>query len=215
MLGHTEVRKFYDAFGKKQDKQFYEERATNRLLENGEFDKASSIVEFGCGTGKLASRLLNEIVPDDCKYLGLDISQTMIRLCQDKINPFAKRAVCQQTNGEPVINIPDQSTDRFVSLYVLDLLSEEDTISLLREAQRILIPGGYLCLSSLTHGTTLVSNLVAFIWRWLYKLKPSIVGGCTPINLTRFLDKEKWEIRTDTVVVSYCVPSQVIIASRM
>jgi ubiquinone/menaquinone biosynthesis C-methylase UbiE len=215
MLGYAEARKFYDAFGERQDKQFYEEAATNLLLEYGEFHKARSIVEFGCGTGKLASRLLNGIVPDDCQYLGLDISQTMIRLCQDNINPFAERAACQQTNGEPVINMPDQSTDRFVSLYVMDLLSEEDTISLLKEAQRILTPGGYLCLASLTHGTTLISGAVAFIWRCLYKLKPSFVGGCTPINLTRFLDEEKWEIGTDTIVVSFGVPSQVVIATRV
>jgi ubiquinone/menaquinone biosynthesis C-methylase UbiE len=215
MLGHAEVRKFYDAFGEKQNKQFYEEAATNLLLEKGEFDKAHSIVEFGCGTGKLASQLLNEIVPDDCKYLGIDISQTMVRLCQDNINPFADRAACQQTTGEPVVNIPDQSTDRFVSLYVMDLLSEEDTISLMREAQRILIPGGYLCLASLTHGTTLISGAVTFIWRCLYRLKPSIVGGCVPINLTRFLDEEKWEIRMDTAIVSFGVPSQVVIASRL
>jgi ubiquinone/menaquinone biosynthesis C-methylase UbiE len=111
--------------------------------------------------------------------------------------------------------MPDQSTDRFVSLYVMDLLSEEDTISLLREAQRILTPGGYLCLASLTHGTTLISGAVAFIWRCLYKLKPSLVGGCRPVNLTRFLDEDKWEVRVDTVVVSFGIPSQIIVASRL
>ena len=215
MLDHAEARKFYDAFGEKQDKQFYEDAATNLLLKNGEFDKAHSIIEFGCGTGKLASRLLNEFVPGDCKYLGLDLSQTMVRLCQDNINPFADRAVCKQTNGEPEISIPKQSTDRFVSLYVLDLLTEEDSLSVLREAQRILIPGGYLCLAALTHGTTLISSTVAFFWRCLHNLKPSVVGGCRPVNLTRFLDEDKWEVRVDTVVVSFGVPSQIIVARRL
>lgn len=51
MLTYGEARKFYDAFAEKQDKQFYEESATNLLLEQGRFDKANSIVEFGCGTG--------------------------------------------------------------------------------------------------------------------------------------------------------------------
>ena len=62
-LTSSKIRDFYDAFGKKQDKQFYEDAAIDHLIEHGEFEKAGYVVEFGCGTGKLASRLLTEILP--------------------------------------------------------------------------------------------------------------------------------------------------------
>jgi ubiquinone/menaquinone biosynthesis C-methylase UbiE len=203
---YDEAKNFYDSFGKKQDKQFYEETAIDALIEQGEFTDAKNIVEFGCGTGKLASRLLENVSPDNCRYSGIDISQTMISLCHENIKPFSDRAK---------LDTPDQSADRFLSAYVLDLLSENDVAILLNEAYRILMPDGYLCLASLTHGVTLTSRFVELLWNGLYKLKPSIVGGCRPIDLTTHLPGDKWHIAHDSTMVSYGVPSQVVIAKKL
>ncbi|RMD62955.1 class I SAM-dependent methyltransferase, partial [Candidatus Parcubacteria bacterium] len=50
MLSYQQAKAFYDRLGKKQDWQrFYEDVATAALLRNGEFDKASAVLEFGCG----------------------------------------------------------------------------------------------------------------------------------------------------------------------
>lgn len=215
MLTYTEVQRFYDSFGRKQDKQFYEESSINDLIEQGEFSEAKNIVEFGCGTGKLASRLLNNILSTNCHYLGVDISQTMVDLCQNNIEKYSDRTKCCKNEGEPKIDIPDQSADRFISTYVLDLLTAEDIMTLLNEAYRILLPGGYLCLASLTHGVSTISNIVEIIWNSLYKLKPSIVGGCHPIKLPEYLQSDKWNIIHDSVIVSYGVPSEVVIAERL
>ena len=215
MLTYNEVQRFYDSFGRKQDKQFYEESAINDLIKRGNFGEAKNIVEFGCGTGKLASRLLKNILSNNCHYLGVDISQTMVTLCQKNIKQYSDRSKCYKNEGEPRIDIPDQSADRFISTYVLDLLAEKDKITLLNEAYRILLPGGYLCLASLTHGVSLISHIVEIIWNSLYKLKPSIVGGCHPINLTEYMQSDKWNIIHNSVIVSYGVPSEVIIAERL
>ncbi|NOZ10853.1 MAG: class I SAM-dependent methyltransferase [Gammaproteobacteria bacterium] len=215
MLSYCEVIKFYDAFGKRQDKQFYEKAAINDLIEQGQFDEAKNIIEFGCGTGKLASRLLACITPDSCHYLGVDISQTMVSLCRKNIGSFSERATCYKTEGESRIDAPDQTADRFISTYVLDLLTEEDAISLLNEAHRVLLPGGYLCLASLTHGISFVSRIVEILWRRLYQLKPFIVGGCRPINLKKYLQNDQWHVVHDPVIVSYGVPSEVVIAKRL
>ncbi|WP_038250506.1 class I SAM-dependent methyltransferase [Ghiorsea bivora] len=215
MLTYNEAQRFYDSFGKKQSKQFYEESAMNNLIELGKFDEAKNIIEFGCGTGKLASRLLKNILSRKCYYLGVDISQTMVALCQKNIEQYSDRAKCYKNEGKPIINITDQSADRFISTYVLDLLTEEDIIVLLNEAYRILLPGGYLCLASLTHGTSFVSHIVEFIWSSLYKLKPSIVGGCRPIKISEYLQNDKWHILHDSTIVSYGVPSEVVIARRL
>lgn len=215
MLSYNEAKIFYDSFGTKQDKQLYEEAAIVDLLEHGEFDTAKNIVEFGCGTGKLAARLLKNVLSSDCHYICIDISQTMVDLCRQNITPFSARAKCCENDGTPKIAVPDQSADRFISTYVLDLLTEKDVMNLQGEAYRILLPGGYLCLASLTHGITFTSRIVEFFWNCLYKLKPSIVGGCRPINLKSYLQSDKWRIIHDSIIVSYGVPSEVLIAIRL
>jgi ubiquinone/menaquinone biosynthesis C-methylase UbiE len=49
------------------------------------------------------------------------------------------------SDGSPRLPAGDGEYDRFVSTYVLDLLSAADTVDLLAEAHRVLRPGG-------THG---------------------------------------------------------------
>jgi len=213
MLTYKEAQKFYDAFGKKQDRQFYEESAINDLIAHGNFSDAKNIVEFGCGTGKLASRLLKDVLPADCHYTGVDISQTMVNLCRENLRHYPDRAKCLQSKGKPILNIAAKSADHFISTYVLDLLSGEDITILLNEACRVLMPGGYLCLAGLTHGVSAVSRLVEQVWSCIYKIKPSLVGGCRPLEFAKYLETDKWHIIHDVVIESYAVPSQVLIAS--
>ncbi len=215
MLKYNEIEKFYDSFGSKQDKQFYEESAINNLIEFAAFSEAKSVLEFGCGTGKLASRLLNHFLSSQCQYLALDISQKMITLCQQNIEQFSPRAKCYKNDGKPNLFISDQSADRFLSLYVLDLLTSKDRTNLIDEAHRILIPSGYLCIVSLTHGVSFFSKIVACCWHALFKLNPVLVGGCCPIEITKYLQPGKWHLIHHAVIVSYGVPSEVVIAKRI
>ncbi len=215
MLTYKDAQKFYDAFGEKQDRQFYEESAITDLIAHGNFAEAKNIVEFGCGTGKLASRLLNDVLPADCYYTGVDISPTMVELCREKLRRFPDRAKCLQSKGQPILNITGQSADRFISTYVLDLLSGEDITILLNEAYRVLMPGGYLCLAGLTHGASATSRLVVLVWRGIYRIRPSLVGGCRPLKITGYLKTDQWHILRDKVIESYAVPSEVLIARKV
>ncbi len=107
----------------------------------------------------------------------------------------------------------DGAFDRFVSTYVLDLLSDEDIDALLREAHRVLAPGGRLCLASLTFGVGPVSRLVTGTWQRLHRWRGSLTGGCRPIRLTDHIDPALWEVRHQNVVVQVGVPSQVVVAT--
>ena len=64
------------------------------------------------------------------------------------------------SNGTVHFPLSDHSTDRLISSYVLDLLSDGDIRALFAEAHRVLMPGGRLCLASLTNWITLADNLL-------------------------------------------------------
>lgn len=214
-LTHEEARRAYDRIGPLQDSQaFYEDRATQALLDHAEFGSAESVFELGCGTGRFALRLFEKVLPASASYRGVDVSPRMVRLAQERLAPYSSRAEVVLTEGGPPVEEPAASYDRFASSYVFDLLSEEDIRSVLREAHRILRPGGLLCASSLSRGAGVPSRVVARIWGWVQARAPSLVGGCRPIELRPFLSHGEWKVRHDQKVVAFAVPSEVLIAER-
>ena len=214
-LTSSQARDYYDGYGAKQDTQaWYEDKAMDELCAHAGFDEADAVLEFGCGTGKLAERLLARELPEVATYLGLDISSEMISLSEARLKPFKDRARLRLTQGEVTFDVPNASYDRFVSTYVFDLLSEQDTTQILSEAHRILKPGGRLCLASLTQGCSPWSKFVSKAWAFVHRMNPSKVGGCRPILFSEHLDTATWSIQHRKTLTAYGLPSEVLIAVK-
>jgi ubiquinone/menaquinone biosynthesis C-methylase UbiE len=213
-LSHARARAFYDRLGALQDAQWYENRALDRLVEAGDFGRARAVCEFGCGTGRMAARLLAGPLPPQAVYVAVDASRTMARLAGGRLKGFGGRAVVARTAGEPRLPVRDGSVDRFLCAYVLDLLSEDDVRAVLAEAHRVLAPGGRLCLCVLTHGVGPVSKAVTGLWTLVNRLNPAWTGGCRPLGVLPFLQRGDWEVRLREVLTAFGVPSEVVVARR-
>jgi ubiquinone/menaquinone biosynthesis C-methylase UbiE len=214
VLTRSQARTFYDRFGKKQDTQaFYEDTALEDLIAHAAFEQIEKVFELGCGTGRFALRLLAKHLPPSAAYLGIDLSRTMIDIAQQCISSYAERAKVVQSDGSMRFPIADHSVDCVVSTYVLDLLSEADILQAISEARRVLIPGGKICLVSLTDGVTFASRIVCALWSAVFRLHGPLVGGCRPIRLDSFFDQQIWSIDYRKVVTEFGVPSEVLIAS--
>jgi len=213
-LSRDEAKAFYDRFGARQDGQaFYEDAALQDLVRHSSFAHAASVVEFGCGTGRLAARLLSEELPADARFLGLDLSDTMVALASSRLRAYGQRAEVRRCEGQVELPVPDGSVDRVVSTYVIDLLSEADTHRLLEEAKRALKPGGHLCLVGLTDGVSPLGRVVSSLWTVIHAVRPALVGGCRPMVLTPRLERTGWSILHSTVVRKWGIPSEVVVAS--
>ena len=209
-----EAKSYYDRFGAKQDSQsFYEAPALQNLVANSHFDQAASVFEFGCGTGAFALELLTKHLPSTVQYRGVDISATMIQLALSRLASFSERASVTLASEGITILMGNDSVDRFVSNYVLDLLPKESVSKVLDEAHRVLRPNGLLCLVSLTKGVTAASHLTMCVWRRLFSINPSWVGGCRPTELMDYLNLSQWQVHHRTVVVAWGIPSEVVVAS--
>jgi ubiquinone/menaquinone biosynthesis C-methylase UbiE len=215
-LSREQARRVYDRIGARQDTQaFYEDRATNILLAHGEFAAAQRVLELGCGTGRFAARLLAEYLPADASYRGLDLSPTMVQLAQSRLASFGSRAEVILTDGAPPTSEPAGSRDRFVSNFVLDLLSEGDIAAVIGEAHRILVPGGLLCVASLSSGAGVFSRFMSRAWSAVHRLQPALVGGCRPIELLAWLPPERWRIQHHCKLAPFGVPSEVVVAASV
>ncbi len=215
LLSRDQARAHYDRFGAKQDRQaYYEDPVTMDLVRHASFEKARAVVELGCGTGRFAETLLRDHLAPTATYVGLDLSSTMVVLAEARLVPFGPRAAVRLTDGSPYLDMPDTSCDRFVSNFVLDLLGEEDCQAVVAQAHRVLEPGGLLCLSSLAPGFTALSRFVAGAIRLVHAARPSLVGGCRPLELLRFVDETQWTIRHQDRLAPYGIPSAVLVAER-
>lgn len=213
-LSYDEARRAYDRIGAFQDRQtFYEGPPLADLCAHARFEEAHAVVELGCGTGRFAAELLEERLPADARYVGVDVSDTMLRLARERTARFGERARIRRSDGSPKLDLPDASFDRFVSTYVLDLLSPEDVGAVVAEAHRLLTPDGLLCLAGLTRGTTPLARAATWIWEGVHRLSPALVGGCRPLELTGFLPAADWEIRHRRVLAPFALASEVIVAA--
>jgi SAM-dependent methyltransferase len=214
-LSHDEARRVYDRVGRLQDTQaFYEDPTTRLLLDHGEFRSASAVFEFGCGTGRFAVKLLEAFLSPSASYLGVDISPKMASIARARLAKYGSRAKVLVTSGGPPSEEPSESCDRFVSNYVMGLLSEGDIRSVVADAHRLLREDGIICLADLSHGTDPISRGVARLWGWVQARKPSLVGGCRPIELAEFLSPADWQIEHQAGVVAWGIPSEALVARR-
>jgi ubiquinone/menaquinone biosynthesis C-methylase UbiE len=214
-LTYAQSQAFYDRFAWLQDYQgFYENPALDVLVREADFGKARAVLELGCGTGRLAERLLAHELPTAARYVGLDSSAQMVHRTRRRLARFGARADIHQTDGSLRLPLPAGSYDRFLAAYVLDLLSETDLQMVLDEAHRILAPGGLLCLASLGPGSTWSSQLVCRAWSAVNSLAPALLGGCRPIEVLPLLALERWSVSFSRTVTAFAVPTHVLVVSR-
>jgi len=187
----------------------------DEIAWRGDFFNAAAVLEFGCGTGRFATRLLETKLPAGAAYLGLDVSPTMVRLAREALAPWRGRARVELSDGSTTLPVADGEYDRFLSTYVLDLLSPSDSARLLDEAYRALRPGGLLALASLTPGSTPPSRALAGLWKGLWRIDPRAVGGCRPVELAALVAPERWRVRDQLTVTKWALSSEVLVAERL
>jgi ubiquinone/menaquinone biosynthesis C-methylase UbiE len=215
MLTHEQATCFYSRLGAKQDWQaFFETPATRDLIAHASFETAQSVFEFGCGTGAFAEQVLAHHLPQEARYLAVDGSATMVRLARARLERFGARVTVRQTDGSLQFGERSGAFDRFVSTYVLDLLSPSEIAQLLSEARQLLIADGYVCLVSLTRGSIPPARLVTWAWTRLHALSPWLVGGCRPLELRDGLKEQGFHLDYAQVLTRFGIPSEVVVASK-
>ncbi len=213
-LTRGQARRFYDRLGAFQDRQaFYEDKALDVLIEHGKFSEANRVLEIGCGTGRLAARLLSDHLPSSAQYLALDQSPRMVSLAQQRLEPFRERAEVRLTDGG--FNLPTAADgepfDRVITTYVLDLLSDDDIRACLAAVRGALSAAGLLCNAGLGYGSGGLAVVLTTLWQSAFRLNSHLTGGCRPLELENFL--EDWQVVYRRLVVSAAITSEVVIAT--
>ena len=112
-----------------------------QLVEQADLRPGQRVLEIGCGTGNLA--LLIKHLQPDADVVGLDPDPQALARAARK----ARRAalpVRLERGFAQALPYPDRSFDRVFSAFMFHHLGPQERERMLREARRVLAPGGAL-----------------------------------------------------------------------
>lgn len=110
------------------------------LLTGGRDPRTLSLLEIGCGAGRMTKHLAAIFG----RVTGVDVSGEMIRQAAERLAGI-DNVTLHETSGVDFPMLPDQAFDLIISAYVFQHVPSADVIaSNLRDAWRALKPGGLL-----------------------------------------------------------------------
>jgi ubiquinone/menaquinone biosynthesis C-methylase UbiE len=119
-----------------------ERRFRERLLEPARLESGESVLDIGCGTGTLAIAAKRRVEPSGV-VRGIDASPEMIARAQRKADK-AGADIAFEIAPAQLLPFPDAQFDVVLSTVMLHHLSRSGREQAVREARRVLKPGGRL-----------------------------------------------------------------------
>jgi len=112
----------------------FHKRVLDELLVR-ELERDSSVLEMGCGTGRLLAHLLKY----DLRLSGADMSPGMLDVARRRLGGHADRIALHESLANE-LPFPDASLDAVYSILVINLIP--DYSKAVREVGRVIKPGG-------------------------------------------------------------------------
>ncbi len=142
---NKQKRKFFDDLAGEWDDLFYKDTEINRkmdkLILNYKINQGSRILDLGCGTGVISSRLA-ELTGRKGKVVGCDYSLAMLKTAGKKARGL--QFICADAR-----RLPFQSAS-FENVVCFSCFPHfEDKQEVLKEMHRIIKEGGHLIISHL------------------------------------------------------------------
>lgn len=123
------------------------------LLIDAGLRPTHTLVDFGCGIGRLAAHAVPYLQAG--RFIGIDIADTLLAEARARIRPGKQESGCvvdwiKQTTT--TFNLPDASVDAMCAYSVFTHIEHEDTYNYLVDARRAIKPGGFFAFSCLPVG---------------------------------------------------------------
>jgi len=167
---HTTRKTYLSAAGKDWLLPFYDsftrllgvKAVHSKLIRQAAISPGHRILEIGCGTGNLA--ILTKRLNPTSEVVGMDPDPKALARAQQKAQ--RSKATVQFDSGfSEELPYPDASFDRVLSAFMLHHVKPEGKPLALREAFRLLKPGGSLHLVDFEEGQHRAGGIHGFLAR--------------------------------------------------
>lgn len=180
-----------------------ESKASEKSIEFAELKNGDKVIEIACGTGLVFEKILRKNPAG--LNLGIDLSGAML----SKAKKLMKRGKFQnyelQQGNVFELKIADNTFDKLLNNFMIDLMPENEFDRILSEFYRILKPDGIAIISVFSNGQKQVNN----IWIWIAKYFPKLLTDCRPVEIRQNLINTGFVIEEEIEISQNTFPSKV------
>lgn len=196
---YTNIARVYDAWA-----ALTETKARRTCLELANIRDGERVLEVAVGTGLAFTEILKKN-PQGIT-IGIDLTEAMLLKALERA-PSANGAKYLLALGD-AFSLPcgDSTFDVLINNYMLDLVPEKDFPMVLDEFKRVLRPGGRLVLVGMTKPEHWYNGL----WEIIYRIKPSLLGGCRGLLLEGYVRRQGFERVERHFISQFTFPSEIV-----
>jgi len=184
-----------------------ESTSRRRSLERASPVDGENMLEVAVGTGQTLAALAR-CNPTGTIH-GTDISLGMVARAQRCLGgiPGQRRPLIAlaDAHAQP---FADRSFDLVVVSYFFDLLPEPDFSAVIAEVRRVVRDTGRIVVTSMTIADRRRDGL----YQWVYRLRPSLLGGCRGVRLAPYLAAHGFRVVERDYVTQLGFPSEIVLA---
>lgn len=184
-----------------------ETKARRRALELMKIRDGESILEVAVGTGLTFQELLK--ANPHGHNTGIDLTPAILEKARRRAVKSGQNNYSLSLGDAYDLQYPDRQFDLLVNNYMFDLLPEEDFMTVLKEFNRVLKPGGRLVVTNMTTGMHFYQRF----WEAVYHLNPKWLGGCRGVLLSAALQTTGFDHIHRETVSQLGFPSEIISAT--
>jgi len=155
-------------------------RALRDLLVQGGLREGMTLVDVGCGSGRLAHALRDMNIG----YVGTDVVDELLSYAE-KI--CGRSDWCFTHADGLAIPVPDETADMVVFISVFTHLRHEEAFIYLLEARRVLKPDGIVLF-------TFLDFAESAHWAIFERYMDTVRAGQTPMHVDQFMDRTMLEV---------------------
>lgn len=144
------------------------------LIAQAKVQSGQTVLDMGCGTGTL-TLLIKQTEPGATVY-GLDRDLQALNIAREKIEK-AEQNITLQQGSATCLPYPDESFDRVFASLMLHHLTREDKLQALREAFRVLKPGGELHVADFGAPHDTGMRVISWFVRWFEEIHDHMLGS--------------------------------------
>ena len=210
-IPHHKISSLYDRISWYYDIWAYltEQKAQSRAIELAEIEDGLTILDVAVGTGILFNQIL-KINPNG-NNIGIDVSKGMLTKAKAKLLKQSNQNYSLNIGSAFDIKMDKHTVDILFNSYMFDLIPFNQMGAILDEFFRVLKPGGKLVMVNMTKA----ERIGAGLYERIYRIYPSIMGGCRGIQQYNSLNKNGFKVIIREYVQQMLFPSEVILATRL